>query len=791
MKYHFFYAIIFLLLSYSITSQNSRFLEKKGFYEGNASESITIFPTVNSENSKLIVSRFTTESTATKMKMDYSGFLLNLTNGRVERDFKGLQAYFIYNDLFINDVKEVSGKWLGFMQVLKEFENTPYYLLDSETGEKHYLNFPKGEYLTDSRDNYIMTMKTMQESVTLLERTGKSLKRKGTYNMFMGFIAPSKTEVYGSSIDQKMIKIFDMNSGALNYSLKLNRNPVQVHLTRDNKLIYSVSSGTNAGKFTDLIIRDRYSNQIIKNISLGQGTIYFRCNDAGDEMVTVHSESGLVKLWSIPSGELLAEARGSYYDMTKGRKKSANVFNLDSNGKFYIITYSNGIMSLFSSEERKIIADIFTDEHDWAVIARDGRIDGTDSAFAKLEWHEYDQSGHLINSTSLTSTISNFYTPRLLYSILNEGLEEEGLIEEQIDNTPRLEILNIKDNQTVRDIEFEFKVKAVYKNDPYKEIAVYLNDKLVDAKLINSEKSGSELINTYTVELVTGYNVIKCIARSEKNFESEPQEAYVFFKGMKKTTDLYMLVIGINKYKNPRYELNYANADARAFKEIIESGSSKIFQEQSVIYLSDSEASKENITNAFTEIISKAEASDVFILYYAGHGVMSEEQKSEFYMIPYDVTQIYGDNDQLKTKGISAEELREFSKKIRAQKQLYVFDACQSGGLVDKIAKRGVAEERAIAQLARSTGTFWLTASNSEQYATEFGELGHGLFTYTLLKGIGGDADGGENDKKITVKEISAYLNDMVPQLSKKYKGMPQYPTSYGYGQDFPVKVND
>ena len=168
---------------------------------------------------------------------------------------------------------------------------------------------------------------------------------------------------------------------------------------------------------------------------------------------------------------------------------------------------------------------------------------------------------------------------------------------------------------------------------------------------------------------------------------------------------------------------------------------------------------------------------------------MSEEQKSEFFIIPYDVTQLYGDNEMLRSKGISAKELQEFSKELKAQKQLFVFDACQSGGMIELLASRGVAEERAIAQLARSTGTFWLTASNSEQFAVEFAQLGHGLFTYTILKGLKGDADGSSKDKKITVKEISAYLNDMVPQLSQKYKGRSQFPNSYGYGQDFPVKV--
>ena len=103
------------------------------------------------------------------------------------------------------------------------------------------------------------------------------------------------------------------------------------------------------------------------------------------------------------------------------------------------------------------------------------------------------------------------------------------------------------------------------------------------------------------------------------------------------------------------------------------------------------------------------------------------------------------------------------------------------------LAQRGAAEEKALAQLARSTGTYWLAASGTEQFATEFGELGHGLFTYCVLLGLQGEADGGNNDNKITVKELSSFLDDIVPELSEKHKGTSQYPNIYGYGMDFPI----
>ena len=96
--------------------------------------------------------------------------------------------------------------------------------------------------------------------------------------------------------------------------------------------------------------------------------------------------------------------------------------------------------------------------------------------------------------------------------------------------------------------------------------------------------------------------------------------------------------------------------------------------------------------------------------------------------------------------------------------------------------------EKAIAQLARATGTHWLTASGSEQFASEFAQLGHGAFTYVLLEALKGGADKG-GDKRITVKELDAYLQEQVPEVTAKHKGTPQYPASYGYGNDFPIFI--
>jgi len=135
--------------------------------------------------------------------------------------------------------------------------------------------------------------------------------------------------------------------------------------------------------------------------------------------------------------------------------------------------------------------------------------------------------------------------------------------------------------------------------------------------------------------------------------------------------------------------------------------------------------------------------------------------------------------------------LQEKFKNIHALKQLIVMDACQSGGSVELLATRGAAEEKAIAQLSRSAGIHVMASAGSEQFATEFAELGHGLFTYLLIKALEGDADGAPKDGKVTIYELKSYLDDQVPEMTRKLKGKPQYPFTFSRGQDFPIVVEE
>jgi uncharacterized caspase-like protein len=162
----------------------------------------------------------------------------------------------------------------------------------------------------------------------------------------------------------------------------------------------------------------------------------------------------------------------------------------------------------------------------------------------------------------------------------------------------------------------------------------------------------------------------------------------------------------------------------------------------------------------------------------------------KFFFIPSESIRLY-DLKALEKEALEASVVQEKLKHIRALKQIIIMDACQSGGSVEVLAARGASEEKAIAQLSRSAGIHVMASAGSEQFATEFASLGHGLFTYLLIRALDGEADGAPKDGKVTIYELKSFMDDQVPEMTRKLKGKPQYPYTFSRGQDFPVVFKD
>ncbi|WPJ95904.1 caspase family protein [Coraliomargarita algicola] len=417
---------------------------------------------------------------------------------------------------------------------------------------------------------------------------------------------------------------------------------------------------------------------------------------------------------------------------------------------------------------------------DYLIQSNNGHFDATASIQAK---GSYQQGIALL---PLSQIFDKAYEPTLLPKLLaGIQLPEQALEFEQIERAPTAQIRH----QPYISEQMTLKLSAGSTIGNLAELNLYQNEKLIKS----FEVAGSPTsFHEFPVQLIPGLNAFKLVAINVNGIQSIPALAELQFgdpdESDRNSHKLHILVVGINEYQNPKYSLNYALPDASSILETLKTANAALYDEVSTYAIFDHEATADNILAQFDSIRATAKPQDTFIFYFAGHGVMSQENDL-FYLVPTNVTQIYGASDTLKTNGISSFKLKQLAETIQAQKQVFILDACNSGGALEVFTSRGASQEKALAQLARATGTHWLTASSSSQFATEFEELGHGAFTYALLAGLNGAADSG--DARVSINELKAYLESELPRITAQHKGTAQYPTSYGYGRDFPVALKN
>jgi uncharacterized caspase-like protein len=237
---------------------------------------------------------------------------------------------------------------------------------------------------------------------------------------------------------------------------------------------------------------------------------------------------------------------------------------------------------------------------------------------------------------------------------------------------------------------------------------------------------------------------------------------------------LFVLVAGVNDYADKRFKLSYAVSDAREIARGFQDSSGSLYQSVESKLLTDADVTRNKLDAAFAEMAGKASASDVFVLYLAGHGKTVD---GRYYFIPQDFT-VEGElsdqniNAAVKTKAIAQDQWQRWFASIPARKSVILFDTCDSGTLAgdetQQLAK-GAANDR----LSQATGRSILAASGGSEEALE-GYRGHGLFTYQVLDAIN-QADGDRNGT-IELSELAAYVYGQVSELSQKVFKQRQVP---------------
>lgn len=320
------------------------------------------------------------------------------------------------------------------------------------------------------------------------------------------------------------------------------------------------------------------------------------------------------------------------------------------------------------------------------------------------------------------------------------------------------------------DFKLEYSLKDL--GGGIEEVRLYQNGKLVSA---HSDKNA----DSFKAKLAQGANEFRLVALSRERIESRPAKVKVTYTGAERKSTLHVVAIGINKYKNPALNLNYGVGDAQGIADYFGKQPKTLFKDVVIHTLYDEQATKANITNLLASL-KDTKPEDSVVIYLAGHG---DSLSDGWYFMPSEIR--YPEReDEVRERGLPSSEINARIKDMGAQKVLMLVDACKSGAAL--VAFRGFEDRKALMQMSRSSGVHVVAAAGKEQFAAELTQLGHGLFTYTLLEGLSGKA-GGKQANLITVRGLTGYIEDQLPEISQSYKGVAQFPVVDSRGMDFPV----
>ena len=224
----------------------------------------------------------------------------------------------------------------------------------------------------------------------------------------------------------------------------------------------------------------------------------------------------------------------------------------------------------------------------------------------------------------------------------------------------------------------------------------------------------------------------------------------------------WALIIGVSQHEQlpPGAQLQFAHRDAESFAAFLRSPAGGALPSSHIRLLTNQQATLSAIRAALHNWLPQsAGADDIVYVFFAGHGVLAE--RDEGYFIATD-----SDPQNLHATALSFAEVdRTLNQKLHAASVILALDACHAGrlGWASFSPNLPSRASDAIQQIGGDRSVLKLLASRTSERSFEdvkFGG-GHGIFTYSLLEGLRGQADR-DGDRFIRISELTDYVSQNV-----------------------------
>jgi caspase domain-containing protein len=257
--------------------------------------------------------------------------------------------------------------------------------------------------------------------------------------------------------------------------------------------------------------------------------------------------------------------------------------------------------------------------------------------------------------------------------------------------------------------------------------------------------------NRLDVEVVHGYTTLyRGTYKIVRRLPSSPTAV---------TGEKWAVVIGISDYRTDNLDLQFAHRDAEAIRDfLIGKGG---FRPDRVRLLTNQNATYQGIRTALFSFLAATQPDDLVLIFLAGHGVQDAVNTDNYFFLAHD--------SEVGNLGGTAIPMWDLGNvmdyTIRSQRILVFADTCHSGAVSDMASDGGRLNffNKYLEVLARKKGRLVVTASQAHESSLEKPNLAHGVFTHSILFGLGGAADDNPADGVITAGELVDYVRAKVP----------------------------
>ena len=269
-------------------------------------------------------------------------------------------------------------------------------------------------------------------------------------------------------------------------------------------------------------------------------------------------------------------------------------------------------------------------------------------------------------------------------------------------------------------------------------------------------------------------------------------------------TNKYALVIGIRDYPNDpsKQKLKYADKDATLFADFLKSEEGGLFKQENITLLTNENATKDSVVYQINRLKEQVTYDNLVYIYFSGHGKVDEDDVA--YLMLHDT-----DIDSLEDTGICTDEfLQLLNDSLHVQSLITFINACAFDSILSDSTSNGELTndvqhyENIVnqyndkwAELFQNQEeirmTFFSSSPGENSYEHEALNGGQGLFTYFLIEGLRGGADGVvELNNVVTVKELLRYVVTRVSRYALAKLSKHQHPIcTPHFPENYPLAI--